>query len=461
MRPPPPLRDAHRYPVVSGVAILSIGVTLAWWAKVDVSAFFETAMIRRGELWRLVTSILPHVDVLHLIFNVYWLWVFGSIVEQVYGHFKTAALILLFAVGSGAMEFAFADGGVGLSGVGYGLFGLLWILSLSDPRFQDAVDRKTIELFVFWFGLCIVTTVTKIMPVANIAHGAGALLGVLTGVAITQPRRRIPAWAGVVATVVFGFWGSTLGRPEVNLSADSGHEEGQWGYEDLMAGKNQEALRWLMDAVKYRSKEPTRWYNLGIAYDRLKNETAAIEAMRKAAALGHAGAADLVADAYAGGTKGLPEDDSQAVYWYRKAAELGNADAAYDLALRYATGSGGVARDAKQANDWLRRATATDDAWVLNSAAWVYATSEDPAIRNPALALKFAQKAVSLAKGESAPNYLDTLAAAYYANSKFSEAIKTEQQAVKALAGRDPKDFEERLDFYRKALRRGVRREAP
>jgi membrane associated rhomboid family serine protease len=128
MRPAPKLTEISHYPVVAGTALLAVGVTVAWWAKVDISPLFETAMIRRGELWRLVTSILPHGGILHLVFNVYWLWVFGTFVEEVYGHLKTAALVLLFAVGSGAWEFAIAVGGIGLSGVGYGLFGLLWIL---------------------------------------------------------------------------------------------------------------------------------------------------------------------------------------------------------------------------------------------------------------------------------------------------------------------------------------------
>src|SRR5262249_35919136 len=145
-----------------------------------------TAMIRRGELWRLITSIFPHGGILHLVFNVYWLWVFGTLIEEIYGHLKTAALIVLVAAVSSAMEFAFASGGIGLSGVGYGLFGLLWALSRNDQRFVDAIDRRTVELFVGWFFFCIIATLTKIMPIANIAHGSGAVLGILTGLAISH-----------------------------------------------------------------------------------------------------------------------------------------------------------------------------------------------------------------------------------------------------------------------------------
>src|SRR5882762_7986889 len=112
MRQPPKLLEFFHYPVTAGTALLAIGVTIAWMAGVDVSSLFESALIAHGEPWRLVTSIFPHVSIFHLFFNLYWLWVFGTLVEEIYGHGKTAALFFLFAVGSGALEYAFSDGGV-------------------------------------------------------------------------------------------------------------------------------------------------------------------------------------------------------------------------------------------------------------------------------------------------------------------------------------------------------------
>jgi len=47
-----------------------------------------------------------------------------------------------FAVGSSAAEFALFQGGIGLSGVGYGLFGLLWVLSWHASDFAGGVDSQ-------------------------------------------------------------------------------------------------------------------------------------------------------------------------------------------------------------------------------------------------------------------------------------------------------------------------------
>lgn len=282
MRRPPSWTKFAKYPVIAGISILAIVTTVAWWAKVDISPLFETALIRRGQLWRLLTSALPHAGVLHLIFNIYWVWAFGTIVEEVYGHLKTAALVALVALGSGSLEFALADGGVGLYGVGYGLFGLLWFLSSRDERFRDSMDQRTVQLFVGWFLLCIAATVTKIFPVANIAHATGAVLGLLTGAAILVPRRRALAVTAIAAILGFGLLGSTVIRPRINLSPRAGYEEGKWGYDALADGRNEEAVRWLGDAVRYQPKLPVYWYDLGVGYQREGNMKAALAAYQRA-----------------------------------------------------------------------------------------------------------------------------------------------------------------------------------
>jgi membrane associated rhomboid family serine protease/TPR repeat protein len=418
MRPAPRLSEIPRYPVVAGTALLAIGVTLAWWARMDVSPLFETAMIRRGELWRLVTSIFPHGGILHLAFNIYWLWVFGTLVEETYGHLKTAVLILLFAAGSGAWEFALASGGIGLSGVGYGLFGLIWMLSRHDQRFKDAIDTRTVQLFVGWFFFCIVATVTNVMPVANIAHGAGAVLGILAGLTISMPDNRGLTAAGLGAVLFVGLWGATLGRPRVNLSRSGGYEEAKWGYDALLAKKNQEAVRWFRDAVAYQPKVSEFWYDLGVACERSGNQREALAGYRKAAELGEASAQYYLGTLYETGGEGFPKDTGQALYWYRKLAEQGDANS-------------------------------------LNDVAWQYATSADPAIRNPAGALEYARKAVNLEKGQPNPNHLDTLAEALYLNGYPKDAVDVELQAIALASTGEKNEFEKRLEKYQLALKIG------
>ena len=286
MRKPPSVAEFLRYPATAGTALLALGLTLAWWGKVDMSGVVDSALITRGEVWRLLTSTLLHASVLHLAFNLYWLWVFGSLVEERFGTFALVGIMVFLGVGSSAAEFAILYGGVGLSGIGYGLFGMLWVLSRRDERFADAVDQKTVQLFVLWFFLCIVLTVTGAMAIANIAHGVGALLGALLAWAISERgRKRTLAWTSASCALVVLFGLAMFARPYINLDSGRGEEEEYLGYESLQKDQNQEALRWYLDATRLAPQNASNWFNLGIAYHKLDNLPLAKDAYGRAAQL--------------------------------------------------------------------------------------------------------------------------------------------------------------------------------
>jgi len=285
MRRPPSAITFYKYPVTAGTILLAIAVTLAWWGKVDISPALENVQIRRGELWRLLTSALPHAGILHLVFNAYWIWAFGTLVEEIYGPWKTFGIFLLLAAAANGAEYALLDGGVGLSGVGYGLFAMIWALSSRDQRFAGAVDSQTALLFVGWFFFCIFLTSAG-TPIANVAHCAGAVFGALLGWTVSASGgRRVGLVAVMGAVFVAILLGDTLGRPWINLAKDRGDEEASLGYDDLMANRNDEAAKWLRDATIMNSHNAGTWFNLGIAYGRLARPEDALSAYRRAVVL--------------------------------------------------------------------------------------------------------------------------------------------------------------------------------
>ena len=159
---------------------------------------------------------------------------------------RTAGLFALLAVGSSLAEYDFGGQGVGLSGVGYGLFGFLWVLSRRDRRFVGTVDNQTVVLFIGWFFFCIVLTVKDVMPVANVAHGAGALLGLLIGWAVAGHYGRKPWLCGAVGAMILTLLvaGGTVARPYINFTEFAGYEYGQMGYTALRAGHYEDAVRY-------------------------------------------------------------------------------------------------------------------------------------------------------------------------------------------------------------------------
>src|SRR5262249_8637368 len=134
----PPLRPKRgiamaqtrrRWPVVT-LAVVLAAVVLAfrdWYAfdggslRVSYPAFAE-------EPWRLVSPVLLHAGVLPLILSLYWLLAFGAPIELRWGRLPMLAVVLLFAAATTAAEFALFDEVVGLGGVSFGLFGLIWVL---------------------------------------------------------------------------------------------------------------------------------------------------------------------------------------------------------------------------------------------------------------------------------------------------------------------------------------------
>ncbi len=283
MRRPPSPAKLPAYPVAGGVGLMAIAVTLmTGFGRWPIERFEVDPTAFHGQPWRLLASALPHLDVFHLAFNVYWLWVFGTLLEEVLGHARLLGLVCVLAAGSAAAQYALDTHAVGLSGVGYGLFALLWVLSSRDRRFAGGVDARTAQLFAAWFVLCVVATYLKVWAIANVAHGAGAVLGALLGAAMSAraPARRVAAASGVAVTLAASFAGATVLRPRVNLSHD-GIGSAQLGYQAIQEGRFDDAIGHYRDSIAMNGSKAATWYNLGIAYEDVGRGDEAVAAFRR------------------------------------------------------------------------------------------------------------------------------------------------------------------------------------
>ena len=282
MQRPPPLNAAIYFPITTGIAALSIVATWRFHAGADVSLFMQGYDVWWIEILHFISTTFFHGNLLHLIFNLYWLWVFGTKVETEFGHAAMLGIFAFLAVGSSAAEYAFSVGGIGLSGVGYGLFGLLWVLSRSDPRFRDSIDRQTVYVLVGWFFLCIFLTVTNVWNIGNIAHGMGCVLGALLGWTLAERNRlRKMRNTAILGTVfLLSIAGGTVLRPYVNFYIDVGQHFAYQGYLALENGDNESAADLYERATAANPNVPDWWHNLGCAYQRLDQLDKAAEAFQ-------------------------------------------------------------------------------------------------------------------------------------------------------------------------------------
>jgi membrane associated rhomboid family serine protease len=151
-------------------------------------------LLAEGELWRLWTVTLVHAPLqqmpLHLVFNLYALYLAGPFVERLYGRMAFLVIYLVCAAGGSLATFAFGDspGGVGASGAIFGLFGLIIAVQYVHRPVLDRGARAFMGQFV---GLVILNLILGLAmggTIDNWAHIGGLITGAWLGV-LFAPRR--------------------------------------------------------------------------------------------------------------------------------------------------------------------------------------------------------------------------------------------------------------------------------
>ena len=93
--------------------------------------------IKNGEYYRLLTSTFLHGDFVHLMFNMYSLWVIGQTTSQVFGEFRFGMIYFVSAISGSLASFWFNPSpSVGASGAIFGLIGSLLALGVISRDFN-------------------------------------------------------------------------------------------------------------------------------------------------------------------------------------------------------------------------------------------------------------------------------------------------------------------------------------
>ncbi len=271
----PRLSELLARPISTGTVALAAVTTLLAHAGYDIESLYMSPQAVGSEPWRLVTSTLPHAGLMHFAFNAYWTLVLGGAIEARCGARVTGAVFLLTAIAASSLEYAFFRGGVGLSGVGYGLFGFTWIAARRKFEFTDLIDDRTVQTFVLWFVLCCVTTVTGLYPVANAAHAGGWIIGMLAGSAWAV-RPRPSHWGMLITVLATGMCVGLASRPVrmlVNLG-EMAQDLADEAYAVLEENPSKAAE--LYQAAIARKADVANWhYNRGVALERANQASSA------------------------------------------------------------------------------------------------------------------------------------------------------------------------------------------
>jgi GlpG protein len=136
----------------------------------------------------MLTPILLHGGLLHLVFNMTWLLELGRRIERVQSAFSFALAIIVLALFSNTIQYFYGGGNNfgGMSGVIYGLFAYIWTWQLFDPRKGLALPGS---LILFMLASLVIFTLLGLDMIANAAHIGGFLTGMAYGAVVSLASR--------------------------------------------------------------------------------------------------------------------------------------------------------------------------------------------------------------------------------------------------------------------------------
>jgi GlpG protein len=149
--------------------------------------------ILKGDFWRLFSPAILHTELLHILFNMIWVWVLCRPIEQRIGIFRLLMMTIFVGIGSNVAQYLM--GGpffLGYSGIVMGLAGFTWMREKMAPWEGYPLHRSTsLFLALFVGGMFLVQAVSFVLQlftsssfspnIANTAHIAGGVLGAFLG----------------------------------------------------------------------------------------------------------------------------------------------------------------------------------------------------------------------------------------------------------------------------------------
>jgi rhomboid protease GluP len=165
--------------------------------------YYTAEAIRSGAFWSYITSTFVHLRPVHFGFNLYWMWILGGALERSIGTLRWLGFFVAAAWISSGLQFLSGDTGIGMSGVGYALFGFGWRAREQMPQFQRVLTDYVYRGFIVWLFFCIVATYAGTMNVGNGAHVGGMLFGMAAAEAFVNRRRVSLMLVGIGALILF------------------------------------------------------------------------------------------------------------------------------------------------------------------------------------------------------------------------------------------------------------------
>lgn len=182
------------YPVVSTIIAINILVHLLSMLPILGDIIFNYGaganfLISEGQWWRFITPMFLHAGLLHLLFNMFSLYLFGPELEKLAGKLRFLTIYFMAGLFGTVVTFLLQDADyihVGASGAIYGLLGAFGALVYYARRTLPQLRQIILPIIV------ISIVMTFLTPNINAtAHLTGLAVGFLIGLSYFHPKRII------------------------------------------------------------------------------------------------------------------------------------------------------------------------------------------------------------------------------------------------------------------------------
>ena len=127
-----PSQENNQVTKFLSISLITVYVAQFVLGDILVSNFALFApSVSTGQWWRLLTAGFLHGSIIHLLFNVYILWVLGSQLESILGKTKFVLIYFVSLIGGSIASFLFSPFGtysIGASGAIFGLMGAMLVV---------------------------------------------------------------------------------------------------------------------------------------------------------------------------------------------------------------------------------------------------------------------------------------------------------------------------------------------
>lgn len=143
------------------------------------------AVMAAGEYWRLLTPMFLHFGVMHIVFNLLWVWEVGRRIEAVNGTLMLFLTVVVTSLAANFSQYAMSGAGLfgGMSGVVFGLLGFALVWSRLLPRRDLGLPNGVYIFMLVFLALGFFGVFDFLLPgeLANGAHLGGFVAGLTIG----------------------------------------------------------------------------------------------------------------------------------------------------------------------------------------------------------------------------------------------------------------------------------------